>query len=307
MPLFSIVVPTYNRLELLKSTLLSIAAQTFSDYEVIVVDDGSQDDVASIVARFGPQYRLVRQPNRGPGQARNCGIRHATGRYVAFLDSDDLWCPWSSETYARAIRQHHEPAFLAGIPKIFYDERELQGMTQGPFRTEAFPDYYHAQGPRRWCSTSSLVVRRDVLLAVHGFARYRMNGEDSDLTMRLGAAEGFVHVASPVTFAYREHPQHISANVALLHRGAQYMVRRELRGRYPGGAARRAERIAMLAPQVAYCLKRCAYARPWLGWSLFARTFGWQLRRRDWETIFLYPVRCLCYFPQAVWSVIRKP
>src|SRR5215510_13897684 len=100
MPIFSIIIPTYNRLPYLKKTLDSIWEQSFTDFEVIVVDDGSTDGTADYLRELGGSVELLRQENRGPGAARNLGVMHARGEYIAFLDSDDLWFPWPLKTYA---------------------------------------------------------------------------------------------------------------------------------------------------------------------------------------------------------------
>ena len=87
------VVPTYNRAELLQQTIKSILAQTVPAWEVIVVDDGSTDHTANVCAGFGNSIRYVRQENQGLSMARNAGIRASRGDWIAFCDSDDLWHP----------------------------------------------------------------------------------------------------------------------------------------------------------------------------------------------------------------------
>ena len=101
--LFSVVIPTYNRLPLLKEALDSVWRQTLTNYEVIVVDDGSTDGTARFARSMGQSIKLLEQTNRGPGAARNLGLEHARGQYVAFLDSDDLWFPWTLDIYAQCI------------------------------------------------------------------------------------------------------------------------------------------------------------------------------------------------------------
>lgn len=90
----SIIIPLYNKAPYVRRALDSISAQTFADFEVIVVDDGSTDGGAAIVADYpDPRFRLVHQPNAGPGAARNAGIAQARGEFIAFLDADDAWLP----------------------------------------------------------------------------------------------------------------------------------------------------------------------------------------------------------------------
>lgn len=90
-PLVSVVIPTYNASRWIGETLESVLAQDFTDFEIIVVDDGSTDDTAQVVAGYGERVCCIHKPNGGAGSARNVGIRAARGEYVAFVDADDLW------------------------------------------------------------------------------------------------------------------------------------------------------------------------------------------------------------------------
>src|SRR5687767_3522938 len=109
MPTFSVVIPTYNRTALLRRTLESVWRQTFTDFEVIVVDDGSTDGTVDYLRSLGGHVRWLTQPNSGPGAARNLGASVASAEYVAFLDSDDLWFPWTLQVYREIIRSENDP------------------------------------------------------------------------------------------------------------------------------------------------------------------------------------------------------
>src|SRR5262245_10638842 len=124
MPLFSTVIPVYNRAELIRATLDSVLAQELPDQEASVGDDGSTDATLQTLASCGTRIRVLERKNSGPAVARNLGIQPATGEYIATFDSDDLWFPWTLATYAEAIRRHGRPAFIAGAPFVF--EREDQ-------------------------------------------------------------------------------------------------------------------------------------------------------------------------------------
>jgi glycosyltransferase involved in cell wall biosynthesis len=92
MPKVSVIIPAYNRLPMLKEAIHSVVKQDFEDFELIVVDDGSTDGTAEEIKKFGGRVKLLQHPeNRGVSAARNKGILHAKGKYVAFLDSDDQW------------------------------------------------------------------------------------------------------------------------------------------------------------------------------------------------------------------------
>ncbi len=92
-PLVSVIIPTYNRGWIVKEAIDSVLAQDFADFELIVVDDGSTDNTFKILEEFESDIRVIRQTNRGVSAARNCGIQASVGRWIAFLDSDDLWLP----------------------------------------------------------------------------------------------------------------------------------------------------------------------------------------------------------------------
>ncbi len=92
MPKVSVVIPTYNRLPMLKEAVASVLAQDYEDFELIVVDDGSNDGTTEEIKRYGGRVKIFRhEKNRGVSAARNTGVLHAKGKYVGFLDSDDLW------------------------------------------------------------------------------------------------------------------------------------------------------------------------------------------------------------------------
>src|SRR5262249_33550585 len=137
MPLFSVIVPTFNRAALLVNTLESVFSQRFRDFEIIVVDDGSTDETMDYLHSLGKQVRVFRQSNWGAGAARNLGARRAQGEYLAFLDSDDLWFPWTLEVYRDVIRERRDPSFIAGKRYLFSDRRQLEEVVPGAIRTES--------------------------------------------------------------------------------------------------------------------------------------------------------------------------
>ncbi len=105
-PLVSVIIPTYNRGWCVAEAINSVLDQDFSDYELIVVDDGSDDDTPSILAEWGPKITVLRQSNRGVSAARNRGIAAAAGRLIAFLDSDDLWLPQKLSTQVKFFSEN---------------------------------------------------------------------------------------------------------------------------------------------------------------------------------------------------------
>jgi glycosyltransferase involved in cell wall biosynthesis len=114
MPLVSIIVPLYNKAAYVLRSLASVRAQTVTDSEIIVVDDGSTDGGADLVAEVpDPRVRLVRQVNAGPGAARNRGLAEARAPYVAFLDADDWWLPQFLKQNLASLERHPEAAAVS--------------------------------------------------------------------------------------------------------------------------------------------------------------------------------------------------
>jgi len=107
-PLVSVIIPTYNRGWIVKEAIDSVLEQDFSDYELIVVDDGSDDNTPSILKAYGDKIMVLQQSNKGVSAARNRGIAAASGRLIAFLDSDDLWLPGKLSAQVTFFKDHPE-------------------------------------------------------------------------------------------------------------------------------------------------------------------------------------------------------
>jgi glycosyltransferase involved in cell wall biosynthesis len=120
-PLVSVIVPAYNAERFVGHAIRSILAQDYSPIEILVVDDGSTDHTAAAVQEFGPRVRFLRQANAGAGAARNRGIEHATGRYIAFLDADDLWEPGKLSRQMELLEADPSCSFLFGQVQQYRD------------------------------------------------------------------------------------------------------------------------------------------------------------------------------------------
>lgn len=160
MPVFSVVIPTYNRASRIRNALASVLAQTATDLEVLVMDDGSTDDTEEVVRSFGdPRVRYFWESNSGgPARPRNRGMALAEGEWIAFLDSDDRWHSDKLQAIAQAIAE--DPS----IDAVSHDERVIRASGQqagrlahGPYE----PDFYRAMlvlGNR--CSPSAMTIRK---------------------------------------------------------------------------------------------------------------------------------------------------
>jgi GT2 family glycosyltransferase len=308
MPYFSTIIPAYNRADLIGATIDSLLAQEFADQEIIVVDDGSTDNTVQVLASYGDRIRVLSQPNRGPGAARNTGIAAATGRYFTMFDSDDVWFPWTLATYRDVIEQNDQPAFIAGRPFQFERPEQLASATRGPLQVQAFDNYLSSLSAKngwtpaagwRWYGNSSFVLKAETVRALGGYSDERISTDDTDMALRIGSAGRFVQIASPHTFGYRSHANNISSNLDTGARSMWFLIDSERRGRY-GRAEYRRERIHLIS----------MFARPtslgllWRGssaeaWKFFRAIFQWNVQ--------LGRVRYLVAFPlMAAQGLFKK-
>src|SRR5205085_1356900 len=158
-------IPCYNGARFLRETLHSVLRQTYPVHEVIVIDDGSTDESASIAASFGSPVRVIRQANHGESIARNRGIELAVGDWIALLDADDIWEPSKLERQAHAVRS--APPGTVCVYTDYY--KLLNGVRIDCDQ----PHEWHAEPDAKvrmlfdWCAIpSSVLVRRDTLATV---------------------------------------------------------------------------------------------------------------------------------------------
>ncbi|WP_174801301.1 glycosyltransferase family 2 protein [Martelella limonii] len=132
-PIASIVVPAYNAATTIRETLVSLMEQSFTDLEILVVDDGSSDSTAEIVKRCpDPRVRLISQPNRGLAGAHNTGIALAKGKYIGFCDADDLWLPEKLELHIRHLEQNLDVGISFSGSSLIDRRGEPVGINQTP-------------------------------------------------------------------------------------------------------------------------------------------------------------------------------
>jgi glycosyltransferase involved in cell wall biosynthesis len=198
MPHVSVVIPAFNAARFIAGALRSVFAQTFTDFEVVVVDDGSEDRDAlqEALAEFAERIRYVRQPNGGPAKARNTGVAHATGQLVAFLDADDEWNP---EKLARQVEYFNRfpetgllhTAVVGGTP---------DGALSGPPR-HAFCELFHTDF---FIRTLTVMMPRRIFSEVHGFdERREVHVEDWDLWLRVAVRYPIGYIDEPLAYHRR--------------------------------------------------------------------------------------------------------
>ena len=274
-PEFSVVIPTYNRLHLLKQAVASVQAQTYVNYEVIIVDDGSNDGTANYTESLRG-LKILRQRNKGPSAARNFGVSHANGRYIAFLDSDDLWLPWTLATYHELIMKYDPSILRAGVIEF---RGEAPVVRQGPLLVEWFGDYFDTARRELPLSSNTLTIKKTAFTQVGGFDESLRVAEDHDFYLRAGTLPGFVSIKSPITLTYRRAAGSLSTSEKAAFASATEILAREFAGRYAGGKVKETNRRRLVSRMLRYVALACLNAglrRE--AWSLYWRSFWMNFR-----------------------------
>lgn len=189
MPLFSVVIPLYNKELFIAQTLQSALAQTLTDFEIIVVNDGSEDKGGDVVQSFtDARIHYINTENRGVSAARNTGIKAAKGGLIAFLDADDFWQP----NHLKALHDLYENYPQAGMYCSRYSIGIGNGVLQKPVFINIADDYhgmvddpFSASMINRIAQTSTVCVPQNILEALDGFNENVTNMEDTELWIKL--------------------------------------------------------------------------------------------------------------------------
>ena len=237
-PAVSVVIPAYNVEWCVGRAVESVLAQTFRDFEVIVVDDGSTDDTAKVLQQYGAALRVVRKSNGGLSSARNAGIAAAGGEMVAFLDADDWWLPAKLERQVDLMRRRPEVGFCSTAASVVDpDDRVINvWRTQpwhGPFLVHLFGAHGDVAG-----SGSAVMARRHLLDKVGGFDEALRSLEDIDMWMRLASEAEYASIDEALVVILK-HPDSMSRNLEVMRISAVQVMQKnrhllpgDMRGAY---------------------------------------------------------------------------
>ena len=196
-PIVSVVTPCYNAAATIADTIASVAAQTWREFELIVVDDGSSDHTPMLLAQHARRYPWISwciQANAGAAAAREKAIALARGEFVAFLDADDVWAPNKLSLQIAAFGRNPRTAFAYADARDFQSDRE-RPRTLFQQKQPARGNVLRALFERgNFILTSSAMVRKSALLAVNGFDLSRRINEDVDLWFRLAEQHEFDYI-----------------------------------------------------------------------------------------------------------------
>ena len=193
MPLISVIIPVYNSEKTIRETLEAVLKQTFSDFEVIVINDGSKDSTLEIISSIqDSRLKVFSYPNSGISPSRNRGFFHASGEFIAFLDHDDLWTPDKLESQLRALQENSQAAVAYSWTDLIDESSRFRGECS---RTNVNGNAHAKLLSANFLHTASNpLIRKEALIQVGGFDESVFGPEDWDLFLRLAAHYHFVAV-----------------------------------------------------------------------------------------------------------------
>ena len=215
----SVIIPTYNCASYVAEAVASVLVQTVQDVEIIVVDDGSTDTTPSVLEPFRHTVQYVRQGNRGVSAARNIGMAHAAGDFIAFLDADDIWLPNKLELQLQFLRDHRDVALVFGDAEHFDGSGTvipsfLRQKTSFPMQNGGslvLRDAFRLLLEANYITTSTVVITRACLKRVGVFDESLRSVEDRDLWLRVARAFPIGCVVKSLV-RKRTHASNISSN-----------------------------------------------------------------------------------------------
>lgn len=226
LPLVSVVIPACNSERYIADAIDSVLQQDYSALEIWVVDDGSEDNTRDIVRSYGDKVHLVTQQNKGSGAARNLGIQHAHGKYIAFLDADDVWHKNKTSLQLDALRRSGYKMAYSSFIRWHPDAQGRYAVPNSLFGTPRHPDTTSARIVTGWTYadllldcivwTSSVLVEKAEIEKAGLFDESLRKGQDYDLWLRLSRQIEMLGLEQP-TALYRIHPDHITSAVKAIN------------------------------------------------------------------------------------------
>ena len=281
MPKASVVIPAYNSLKYLPATMESVLRQTFNDFEVILVNDGSSDDTEHWVSQItDPRVKLITQENQGLSGARNTGIAHASGEYIAFLDADDLWEPTKLEKQVLCLEENSEIGLVYTWVALIDENGNSTGRV---FKNYAENDVWHKLIEHNIVESGSVaMVRRQCFDTCGVFDRnLRSFVEDWDMWLRIASRYPFKVMKEPLVY-YRQHSTSASKNWEAMARSFEIVI----------------EKAFSAAPPELQYLKNRSYgfANLCLAWKPL------QSRAQDWKIAASFRAKALSHYPWICFS-----
>lgn len=208
MAFFSVIIPLYNKVNHIEKTLKSVLCQTFTDYEIIVINDGSTDKSEVAARGFDDErIQIYTQKNQGVSVTRNFGIKKSQGKLIAFLDADDYWFPNHLEELANLYHNYSDCGMYCSRYKIRTTENHFQNPYYNGIENSfngIVEDYFFSNRPFRITWTSCLAIPKEILEKFGGFTPGITNGQDLELWTKIGIGHN-VAITNKITAVYNFH------------------------------------------------------------------------------------------------------
>ena len=204
----SVIIPAYNAMAYLPETVNTVLKQTFEDYEIIIVNDGSTDNIQEWGSQISdPRIKLINQKNQGPALARNTGIAHSQSQYIAFLDADDLWDAEKLKKQVHVLDTHPE----VGLVYTWVVQVDQSGKSTGRiFKNSIEGNVWEQLLERNFLVCGSTpMIRRSCLDEVGEFDPALFGTEDNDMWLRIATRYSFKVISEPLVY-YRQYPSSVS-------------------------------------------------------------------------------------------------
>lgn len=219
--LVSIVIPAYNAAKFLPEVIQSVLNQSYQNWELLVIDDGSTDNTAELVNEYSEQDRrvhLISKENGGVSVARNLGAQLAKGELIAFLDSDDLWLEDKVSAHVSYMTSHPQVGVSFGrVELIETDGKTTNKLTDNIVDTLQPQDLFYSNPT---VTTSNLVIRKSVFQTLNGFDESMQYNEDIDLLFRLAIQDSWeIKSIDQVLVQYRLHSSGLSSTLMKMEEG----------------------------------------------------------------------------------------
>jgi glycosyltransferase involved in cell wall biosynthesis len=290
---FSVVITCHNQAPFIREAVDSALAQSYASKQIIVVDDASSDASPEILKAYGDRIQFAGlQMNHGASTSRNLGAAMATGKYVVFLDGDDVLLPWALDVYGHLVNLR-SPKIILSRMQWFEDAAPVVLPENYPHEIQfAEYDFLVNKDRNYQPGASALVIERETFRSVNGWTDEFFGLEDVDLMLKLGSSGRTVHILAPETKGYRIHASNTRHRIPKMVDGLFTVIARENARVYPGGPGLRFGRYVIIGAPVFFWFKAAWRARLFRtaasilarGWKMFgaagARRLGAALGRR---------------------------
>lgn len=280
MPKVSVVIPAYNAMTYLPDTLNSVLQQTFSDFEVLIIDDGSTDYIQAWVAQniTDSRVKLIAQANQGLSAARNTGIANAQGEYIAFLDADDLWEPTKLEVQVHYLDNNSAVGLVYNWIGVIDAEGKPTGRVWGGnIEGNVLEEILQ----RNIIDCPSVLVRRKCFDELGVFDTMLRSVEDWDMWIRIATRYPFAVTKEPLVY-YRQHASNMSKNWRVMEQAFHQVIEKSFQS---------------VPPEFQYLKNNSlGYANLCLAWKAL------QSKDRDAQLASKFQQQAIAYYPKLRYS-----